>query len=219
MENKRLIISVGSPIAGGTVDSVFGRTGDVVAENGDYTTSLVTESTNKKYVTDAEKTVIGNTSGTNTGDETTLTIQAKRPLKTVNGESVEGSGNIDINKSDVGLGNVDNTSDADKPVSNDQQTALDGKEDSITAGTTAQYFRGDKTFQTLDKTAVGLGNVDNTSDLNKPISTATQTALNTKLESIPNAAYNTVGGIKISRESSSSTTYISFDGTDTPNVT
>ena len=101
----------------GTVDSVFGRTGHVVAENGDYTTSLVTESTDKKYVTDAEKTVIGNTSGTNTGDETTSTIQTKRPLKTVNGESVEGSGDIDINKSDVGLGNVDNTSDADKPVS------------------------------------------------------------------------------------------------------
>ena len=30
------------------------------------------------------------------------------------------------------------------------------------------------------KADVGLGNVDNTSDLNKPISTATQLALNTK---------------------------------------
>jgi len=33
---------------------------------------------------------------------------------------------------------------------------------------------------TLTKTDVGLGNVDNTSDINKPVSTATQTALNTK---------------------------------------
>jgi nitrogen fixation protein len=32
--------------------------------------------------------------------------------------------------------------------------------------------------KTIDKTFVGLGNVDNTSDANKPISTATQTALN-----------------------------------------
>lgn len=46
------------------------------------------------------------------------------------------------------------------------------KEPSITAGTTAQYFRGDKTFQNLDKTVVGLSNVDNTSDNNKPVSTA-----------------------------------------------
>ena len=29
----------------------------------------------------------------------------------------------------------------------------------------------------LDKTSIGLGNVNNTSDLNKPVSTATQTAL------------------------------------------
>lgn len=40
---------------------------------------------------------------------------------------------------------------------------------------------------THDKTLVGLGNVDNTSDLNKPISTATQTALNLK-ENVANKA-------------------------------
>jgi hypothetical protein len=59
-------------------------------------------------------------------------------------------------------------------------TIVATKESIITAGTTAQYWRGDKTFQTLDKVAVGLGNVDNTSDANKPISAATQTALNLK---------------------------------------
>lgn len=37
---------------------------------------------------------------------------------------------------------------------------------------------------TLNKADVGLGNVDNTSDANKPISTATQTALNAKQPSI-----------------------------------
>lgn len=62
----------------------------------------------------------------------------------------------------------------------DLQSALNSKEDDIAAGTTAQYWRGDKSWQTLDKTAVGLSNVDNTSDLNKPISTATQTALDLK---------------------------------------
>lgn len=34
--------------------------------------------------------------------------------------------------------------------------------------------------KTLDKASVGLGNVDNTSDVNKPVSTAQQTALNLK---------------------------------------
>ena len=39
----------------------------------------------------------------------------------------------DYTKDMVGLGNVDNTSDADKPVSNAQQEALSGKQDKITA--------------------------------------------------------------------------------------
>lgn len=56
------------------------------------------------------------------------------------------------------------------------------KEPAISAGTASQYYRGDKTFQTLDKNAVGLSNVDNTSDANKPISTATQLALNAKYD-------------------------------------
>ena len=76
------------------VSSFNGRTGPVVPVNGDYTTSLVTESTDKKYVTDAEKVVITNTSNVNTGDETTGTIQTKRPLKTVNSQSLEGVGNV-----------------------------------------------------------------------------------------------------------------------------
>jgi hypothetical protein len=55
-----------------------------------------------------------------------------------------------------------------------------GGEPVINPGTTSQYWRGDKTWQTLDKTAVGLANVDNTSDAGKPVSTAQQTALNLK---------------------------------------
>lgn len=65
-------------------------------------------------------------------------------------------------------------------------TALAGKEPTLSAGMTSQYYRGDKSWQTLDKTAVGLGNVDNTSDVNKPVSTATTTALNSKLTAANN---------------------------------
>jgi hypothetical protein len=54
------------------------------------------------------------------------------------------------------------------------------KEPIITAGLSTQYFRGDKTWQLLDKSVVGLSNVDNTSDANKPISVAVLAALNTK---------------------------------------
>lgn len=75
-------------------------------------------------------------------------------------------------------------------------TLLGNKEGSITAGTTSQYWRGDKSWQTLNKSAVGLGNVDNTSDANKPVSTATQTALDTKFITVPfiSNAFNPLDG-------------------------
>ena len=54
------------------------------------------------------------------------------------------------------------------------------REPVIAPGTTAQYWRGDKTWVALDKAAVALGNADNTSDAAKPVSAATQTALDGK---------------------------------------
>ena len=73
----------------------------------------------------------------------------------------------------VGLGNVDSTSDASKPISTLTQTALDAK-----APLASPAFTG--TVTGMSKTMVGLGNVDNTSDANKPISALTQTALDAK---------------------------------------
>lgn len=60
--------------------------------------------------------------------------------------------------------------------------ALANKEPTIAAGTVQQYYRGDKSWQTLDKTAVGLGAANNTADIDKPVSTAVQTALNAKAD-------------------------------------
>jgi hypothetical protein len=78
-----------------------------------------------------------------------------------------------VTKGMVGLGNVDNTSDVNKPISTATQTALDLK-----APIANPTFTG--TVAGITKTMVGLGNVDNTSDANKPISTETQTALDLK---------------------------------------
>jgi hypothetical protein len=78
-----------------------------------------------------------------------------------------------LTKSSVGLANVDNTSDANKPVSTATQTALDLK-----SPLASPTFTG--TVSGITSTMVGLGSVDNTSDANKPVSTATQTALDLK---------------------------------------
>lgn len=53
--------------------------------------------------------------------------------------------------------------------------SLSGYEPAITAGTINDYWRGDKSWQTLNKSAVGLSNVDNTSDATKNSATATLT--------------------------------------------
>jgi hypothetical protein len=123
---------------------------------------------------------------------TAARASAAAPVQSVAGKT----GAVSLVKGDVGLGSVDNTADAAKSVLSASKlttpvtingVSFDGsaaitvadstKEPAITAGTTSQYWRGDKSFQTLDKTAVGLSNVDNTSDVNKPVSTATSTAL------------------------------------------
>ena len=64
--------------------------------------------------------------------------------------------------------------------------ALDNeKEDAITAGTTSQYWRGDKSWQTLNSTAVGLANVENTA-----LSTWAGTTNITTLGNISSGAWN-----------------------------
>ncbi len=85
------------------------------------------------------------------------------------------TGNVVLNKTDVGLNNVDNTTDLLKPISTATQSALNLK-----APLASPTFTG--TVSGITKTMVGLNNVDNTSDLNKPISTATQSALDLKVD-------------------------------------
>ncbi len=72
-------------------------------------------------------------------------------------------------------------------------TALALKENVIAAGTIGQYWRGDKTWQNLNKAAVGLGNVDNTADADKPLSTADIAAL--ALKANDNAVVHRTGAV------------------------
>ena len=56
-------------------------------------------------------------------------------------DSVNGyTGVVTLTKSDIGLGNVNNTSDLNKPISTATQTALDAKQNLIQTGTTTLDF-------------------------------------------------------------------------------
>ena len=148
-----LKVDENAAITGATKTKVTYDAKGLVTAGADATTADIADSTNKRYVTDAQSTVIGNTSGTNTGDNATnsqysglaaskqdLLVSATN-IKTIEGQSLLGSGNIDLAKGDVGLGNVDNTSDANKPVSTATQTALDAKTNKliVTNRQTASY--------------------------------------------------------------------------------
>lgn len=88
-------------------------------------------------------------------------------------ESVYRKGLVNITKANIGLGNVDNTSDLDKPISRATQFMFNTKED--IANLKALAYK-----DSLKKSEVGLGNVDNTSDLDKPLSKAIIEALKLK---------------------------------------
>lgn len=76
-------------------------------------------------------------------------------------------------------------------------TDLAAKEPALSNGTSADYLRGDKSWQALDKAAVGLGSVDDTSDVDKPISTAQQTALDSKTDNSTTVALDSrVGALE-----------------------
>ena len=106
-------------------------------------------------------------------DGVTSAIQAQIDLKAPLANPTFTGTVAGITSTMVGLGNVNNTSDANKPVSTATQTALDLK-----APSANPTFTGTVTGVTA--THVGLGSVNNTSDADKPVSTATQTALDLK---------------------------------------
>lgn len=91
-----------------------------------------------------------------------------------------------VTKAQVGLDKVDNTSDLEKPISSAVQEALyQIKLDATGYATKEQldsHINDRMNPHQVSASQVGLGNVDNTSDLDKPISNATQRALDQKAD-------------------------------------
>lgn len=108
--------------------------GDLSLATFPTTTAAFINSTNKNFVTDAQATVIGNTSGTNSGDNATNTqysglaaskqntLVSATNIKTINGTTILGSGDLVVAGA-AAWGSVTGT------LSNqtDLQTALDSK--------------------------------------------------------------------------------------------
>ena len=94
-----------------------------------------------------------------------------------------------ITKSMVGLSNVDNTSDLNKPISTATQSLLDLKADASLISNINNTSDLNKPVSTATQSLLDLkadasliSNINNTSDLNKPVSTATQSLLDLKAD-------------------------------------
>lgn len=86
------------------------------------------------------------------------------------------------------------TSSANGYLSSTDWSTFNSKEPPISFGTVGQYWDGTKSWQTLNKAAVGLSNVDNTSDADKPISSAVSTALAGKYDASNPSGFVTAAG-------------------------
>jgi hypothetical protein len=120
-----------------------------------------------------------------------------------------------ITKSMVGLVNVDNTSDASKPVSTAQATAIAVVQSDVNA-----HEALTNNPHSVTKTQVGLPNVDNTADTAKPVSTAQQTAIDAKVANDLTAsttvapsktAVNTALALKADADSVASSDYLPYN--------
>lgn len=97
----------------------------------------------------------------------------------VNGHPITSS--VNLTSTDIGLGNVDNTRDLDKPISTRVSAALNEKVDKsirVNNKSLAQDV-------VIEKSDIGLGRVDNTGDMEKPVSNAVQSALDDKVSKVP----------------------------------
>lgn len=144
----------GDPGATGEVSSVNGKSGVVVLDKGDIGLPLASNTSDAdKPISNATKTELDKKALA--ADVYTKGVADTRFIRTVNGNAPDGAGNVTVagggsggvggpvttvqgrtgdvtvSKADLGLTNVNDTSDAAKPVSTAQQSALDLKVDKV----------------------------------------------------------------------------------------
>jgi hypothetical protein len=135
--------------------------GTVVDPANDWFVYVDTSDTTQDLLTGSTKKLRPSNVPISTAMQTALnakqnTLVSATNIKTINTQSILGSGDITIGGS-AAWGGITGT----LSTQTDLQTALNAKQSTLTTGTISQYFRGDLSLATLDKTAVGLGNVAN----------------------------------------------------------
>ncbi|MGY0039052.1 beta strand repeat-containing protein [Pedobacter sp. NJ-S-72] len=204
-----------SPVTAATKTKITYDTKGLVIRGEDATTADITETTNKKYVTDAQLTLINNITNTNTGDQIALTVPVtpKGALVSTNVQAAleELQGKITTStgggmtgvKHDVTLTGDGNTTDlslADKAVTLAKMadmtpnalignsSAIAGKPEYITAGNGIAINGGTVAVNIPDATAAKSG-LMNPADKTKLDGLTNYT--------LPVASASVLGGVKV----------------------
>jgi hypothetical protein len=198
------------------VSSFNGRRGVVVPLAGDYTWAQITKTASK-----LEDIADINVTSRNDGDVLLWDASTSKWISS-SFSSTPPSGSVgtsQIANTSVTYGKL-NLNDGDIPQAkvNGLVTALSGKEPTIAAGITAQYYRGDKSWQTLDTSAVSENT--NLYFTNARVLGLTLTGIDTTLAGTINAADTVLSAFgksqkQISILSSASGSYLVKNNTDT----
>jgi hypothetical protein len=136
-------------ITGATKTKITFDAKGLVTAGADATTADIADSVDKRYVTDSQLTVIGNTSGTNTGDNATNsqysglaaskqdTLVSGTNIKTINSTSLLGSGDIVISANPSGVAGAIQFSDGSAFASDAANLFWDDTDNRLGVGTNA----------------------------------------------------------------------------------
>jgi hypothetical protein len=98
---------------------------------------------------------IVDTSASTTKKISIAQIKSESPVQSVAGKT----GSVSLAKGDVGLGNVDNTADADKPISSATQSALNAKQATLVSGTNIKTINNESLLGSGNITISGGGGI------------------------------------------------------------
>lgn len=146
---------------------------------------------------------VANNESTTLGQVNTLlatkqnTLVSGTNIKTIETQDITGSGNIDLDKSDVGLNNVDNTSDLNKPVSTAQATINSGKANtngSNATGTWSNIVAGNSNalggYSYVDATTASISHILIRETATNNLKLATPTGLAAAIQAVASGNWN-----------------------------
>ena len=210
-----------------------GQTRSLSVPNASGTIALLSDIPSASGVTDGDKgdITVSASGATWTIDSNAVTNAklAQVATSTLKGRSTAGTGNVEdltasqvrtiLNVADGATANATNAQLRDRSTHTGTQIASTISDFNAAAAAAApvQSVAGRTGTITLAKADVGLGNVDNTSDANKPISTATQTALDGKAATSHSHAISDVTGLQTALDGKqASGSYAAATHTHTP---